>query len=402
MEQRRISGKGHWYHETQSSRSDAAVLPLVPEAAYLEDRFLLDLELSAEQHTTEAAWLAAARDAAKCLLPENSSVTRLHTLSCYDRLSTALTVAQVFGVQRLCNHYAARLAPQPGPDSSRESNRRLTQITQYARQLASQPTLINDDSRQQLDEVALSVNDMVTFNQLIGFIGFQARVIAIFQALQGLPVRWLPGLDTQQDAGAELFLEGDKSWQPGLPPVEQRYANTQQLDVVNESLSHNVLNPISWLLAHDAQPLSALNQLISLLLPPDGETRDDFVLVNLLTARINGSVSCFSDATAHWHGENGLPDAIRNGERALQAWSHNHLRERAIIQAVRVLTLAPGSFSAALLQPLFEQGFSADDALRLLVSSGLYGWLNRLKIGLGNASQTLDITRFYGNHRLPQ
>jgi len=385
MEQRRISGKGHWYHETQSSRSDA-VLPLVPEAAYLEDRFLLDLELSAEQRASEAAWLSVAQDAAKYLLPETSSVTRLHTLSCYDRLSTALTVAQVYGVQRLCNHYAARLAPQPGPDSSRESNRRLTQITQYARQLASQPTLIDDVSRQQLDEVALSVNDMVTFNQLIGFIGFQARVIAIFQALKGLPVRWLPGLDTQQDASAELFLEGEKVWQPGLPPVEQRYANTDQLDVVNLSLSQSVLSPLAWLLAHDAQPLSVLSHLTSLLLPDDGVTRDDLVLVNLLTARINGSVSCFSEATTQWHGESGLPEAVRNGERALQAWSHNHPRERAIIQAVRVLTRAPGSFSAAQLQPLFEQGFSQDEALRLLVISGFYGWLNRLKIGLGNAS----------------
>ncbi|MGB7801604.1 CMD domain-containing protein [Buttiauxella sp.] len=385
MEQRRISGKGHWYHETQSSRSDA-VLPLVPEAAYLEDRFLLDLELSAQQRASEATWLSVARDAAKYLLPETSSVTRLHTLSCYDRLSTALTVAQVYGVQRLCNHYAARLAPQPGPDSSRESNRRLTQITQYARQLASQPTLIDDVSRQQLDEVALSVNDMVTFNQLIGFIGFQARVIAIFQALQGLPVRWLPGLDTQQDASAELFLEGDKVWQPGLPPVEQRYANTDQLDVVNLSLPQSVLSPLAWLLAHDAQPLSVLSHLTTLLLPDDGVTRDDRVLVSLLTARINGSVSCFSDATKQWQGESSLPEAIRNGERALQAWSHNHPRERAIIQAVRVLTRAPGSFSAAQLQPLFEQGFSQDDALRLLVISGLYGWLNRLKIGLGNAS----------------
>ncbi|WMY76434.1 CMD domain-containing protein [Buttiauxella selenatireducens] len=386
MEQRRISGKGHWYHETQSSRSDA-VLPLVPEAAYLEDRFLLDVELSAEQRTAEAAWLSVARDAADALLPDNSPVTRLHTLSSYDRLSTALTVAQVYGVQRLCNHYAARLAPQPGPDSSRESNRRLTQITQYARQLASQPTLIDDISRQQLDEVALSVNDTVTFNQLIGFIGFQARVIALFHALQGLPVRWIPGLDSQQDASAELFLEGDKLWQPGLPPVEQRYANTYQLEVVNVSLAQRALNPLSWLLAHDAPPLSVLSQLTHLLFPPNAATRDDLVLVNLLTARINGSVSCFSDATDHWHGENALPEAIRNGERALQAWSHNHPRERAIIQAVRVLTRAPGSFSAAQLQPLFEQGFSKNEALRLLVCSALYGWLNRLKIGLGNAIQ---------------
>jgi uncharacterized protein YciW len=60
-----------------------------------------------------------------------------------------LTVAQACGVQRLCNHYAALLAPLPGPDSSRESNRRLAQITQYARQLASSPDVIDDKAQQQ-------------------------------------------------------------------------------------------------------------------------------------------------------------------------------------------------------------------------------------------------------------
>jgi uncharacterized protein YciW len=387
MEQRRISGKGHWYHETQSSRNDAVVLPLVPEAAFLEDRFLLDLSLSAEQHASQAEWFSAARSAYECLLPKNSAVTRLHTLSSYDRLSTALTVAQVYGVQRLCNHYAARLAPQPGPDSSRESNRRLTQITQYARQMASQPTLIDDVSRQQLDEVALSVNDIVTFNQLIGFIGFQARVLAVFQALQGLPVRWVPGLDTQQDASADLFQEGEKQWQPALPAVEQRYANTQQLEVLNISLPQRVLHDMGWLLAHDADALSVLSKLTRLFFLPAEETpaNNDHILAGMLTARINGSAGCYTDLARAWHGESGLPEAMRNGERALQAWSHNHPRERAIIQAVRVLTRAPGSFSAAQLQPLFEQGFTEEEILRLLVNSALHGWLNRLKIGLGNA-----------------
>ncbi|VEB58965.1 putative cytoplasmic protein [Salmonella enterica subsp. enterica] len=64
---------------------------------------------------------------------------RLHTFSAYERMSTALTAAQVFGVQRLCRYYAAHLAPLPGPDASRESNQRLAQITQYARQLAGFP-----------------------------------------------------------------------------------------------------------------------------------------------------------------------------------------------------------------------------------------------------------------------
>ena len=382
MEQRQILGKSHWYHETQSSLCPAEVLPLVPEAAHA-DRFLLDLNLSAEQLAEEEAWIATARGASEALLPEHVSVTRLHTLSSYDRLSTALTVAQVYGVQRLCNHYAARLAPQPGPDSSRESNRRLTQITQYARQLASQPTLIDNASRTQLDEVGLSINDIITFNQIIGYVGFHARAVAVWQALQGLPVRWLPGFDTLQDAPAEIFTAEGAFWAADLPPVELRYARTEQLEAFSVSQPLCPLQGMGWLLAHDAPALCALSQLIRLLWHPAPTHADEQTLVMLLSARINGSPSCFAEAAKLWRGDSSLPDAVRNGERALQAWSHNYPRERAIIQAVQLLTRAPDRFSAAHVQPLLEQGFSASEALRLLVSSGLFGWLNRLKAGLG-------------------
>lgn len=111
MEQRRFSGKGHWYHETQSNHSQTDVLPLVPEAANVDDRFLLDLELPEKIVTACHGWLAPARALCHLLFPLNIELNRLHTLSAYDRLSTALTVAQACGVQRLCNHYAALLAP---------------------------------------------------------------------------------------------------------------------------------------------------------------------------------------------------------------------------------------------------------------------------------------------------
>ncbi|MGC7981250.1 hypothetical protein ACP3XK_34555, partial [Salmonella enterica] len=75
----------------------------------------------------------------------------------------------------------------------RESNQRLAQITQYARQLAGSPSVINTRAREQLAEVGLTTRDTVLINQIIGFIGFQARVAAIFQAFCRLPVRELPG-----------------------------------------------------------------------------------------------------------------------------------------------------------------------------------------------------------------
>ena len=92
MEQRRVYGKNHWYHETQSTICPVDVLPLVPEAAHVEDRFLLDLTLPEELLEAHARWLTPARRLADALFPTSVTVNRLQTFSAYDRLSTALTV----------------------------------------------------------------------------------------------------------------------------------------------------------------------------------------------------------------------------------------------------------------------------------------------------------------------
>ncbi|EOV8972676.1 CMD domain-containing protein [Cronobacter turicensis] len=385
MEQRRLTGKSHWYHETQSSLCPADPLPLVPEAAKVEDRFLLDLPLDDVNIAAHAPWCDAARALIPSLLPDKHDVTRLHTLSVYDRLSTALTVAQVCGVQRLCNHYAARLAPEPGPDSSRESNRRLTLLTQTARQLASQPTLIDSAARTQLEDAGLSVHDIVTFTQIIGFVGFQARAVALLQAQPGQPARWLPGIDMQQDAPASLFTAHEPRWQPDLPTLEMGWASAEQQAAYNAALDEPLLQPLLSLLAHDACALQGLAALLASL--RGHEITPDVALVALVSARINGSVSCFDEAALRLRDAPGLADAARNGERALLAWSHNHQSARAIIQAMQMLTRAPARFGHAQLEPLTDAGFDAQTALRLLAWGSVCGWVNRLRLGLGVTTQ---------------
>ncbi|EPW7974428.1 CMD domain-containing protein [Cronobacter turicensis] len=385
MEQRRLTGKSHWYHETQSSLCPADPLPLVPEAAKVEDRFLLDLPLDDVNIAAHAPWCDAARALIPSLLPDKHDVTRLHTLSVYDRLSTALTVAQVCGVQRLCNHYAARLAPEPGPDSSRESNRRLTLLTQTARQLASQPTLIDSAARTQLEDAGLSVHDIVTFTQIIGFVGFQARAVALLQAQPGQPARWLPGIDMQQDAPASLFTAHEPRWQPDLPTLEMGWASAEQQAAYNAALDEPLLQPLLSLLAHDACALQGLAALLASL--RGHEITPDAALVALVSARINGSVSCFDEAALRLRDAPGLTDAARNGERALLAWGHNHQSARAIIQAMQMLTRAPARFGHAQLEPLTDAGFDAQTALRLLAWGSVCGWVNRLRLGLGVTTQ---------------
>src|SRR5690606_16329199 len=95
--------------------------------------------------------------------------------------------------------------------------RRLAEITQYARQLASSPDVIDTKAQQQLDEVGLTTYDVIVINQIIGFVGFQARIVAAFQAMLGHPVRWLPG---HPGSSQPLIDEAQLSdWQAILPVV---------------------------------------------------------------------------------------------------------------------------------------------------------------------------------------
>ncbi|MFG0617208.1 CMD domain-containing protein [Klebsiella sp. WSY_19] len=383
MEQRRVNGKNHWYHETQSTICPVDVLPLVPEAAHVEDRFLLDLTLPRELLEAHARWLTPARRLADTLFPASVTVNRLQTFSAYDRLSTALTVAQVYGVQRLCNHYAARLAPLPGPDSSRESNRRLAQITQYARQLASSPSLINALARSQLDEVGLTSRDIILINQIIGFISFQARAIAAFHAALGYPVRWIPGMPQQEDAPEALFVARESDWQPGLDDADLRYADDERQSLLANWRKHPGLFELAPLLAAQEPPLALQEQLLFHL-----SDRQPFAAqVALIAARINGSISCFNAWASRCPDLADLTDALRGNEPGVQPWGDNPSMERQLLQSVQLLTRAPDRFSAAQLTPLTDYGLSRSAAIDLLAWCGLCGWMNRLKIALGNVRQ---------------
>ncbi|HHT2967009.1 carboxymuconolactone decarboxylase family protein [Citrobacter koseri] len=382
MEQRRIEGKSHWYHETQSSTYPQEVLPLVPEAANVEDSFLLDLAIAEDVLLPFQSWLHPARQLAQRLFPERVTQNRLHTFSAYERMSTALTVAQVYGVQRLCNHYAARLTPLPGPDSSRESNHRLAQITQYARQLASSPAVINARDRQHLDDVGLTTCDIILINQIIGFVGFQARVVAIFQAYHGHPVRWVPGLDIQQFADAQLFQEKDTQWHPAQEGVEIRYASAEQLECLSHHQPVAELLTLAPVLVHEPALLSLLGTLLTSALRTDAPPAS-LPLATLLTSRINGSVACFNEQSRHASEWAETISVFRRGEREIQHWESQHPVERPVTQAIQWLTRAPDRFSAAQFTPLLEQGASLEQAVNLLGWCGLCGWLNRLKIALG-------------------
>lgn len=118
----------------------------------------------------------------------------------------------------------------------------MAQITQYARQLASSPSIIDNRSRQHLNDVGLTAWDCVIISQIIGFIGFQARTIATFQAYLGHPVRWLPGLEIQNYADASLFADESLRWRSSYE-VENYLKSTQKFNCRTLPTGRNTLSP---------------------------------------------------------------------------------------------------------------------------------------------------------------
>ncbi|ECJ2871189.1 CMD domain-containing protein [Salmonella enterica] len=374
MEQCRKAGKSHWYHETQSTMSSQTTLLLMPEAAYVNDRFLLDLAVSETALAPFESWLKPARQLADILFPRTVFNDRLHTFSAYERMSTALTAAQVFGVQRLCRYYAARLAPLPGPDASRESNQRLAQITQYARQLAGSPSVINTRAREQLAEVGLTARDTVLINQIIGFVGFQARVAAIFQAFCRLPVRELPGQEMQRFARAARFQNPQATWRPADSLVEYPPAHTK----VRRQYSSSQCQMMAPVLMRDPSSFALLERILTSTLhtasPPSL-----LPFISLLTSRINGSAACFNEQAAQPGEWRRAVITLRLEDDDIARWE----LEPALTQAIQWLTRAPDRFSAAHFSPLLNRVGSSEQAINMLGWCGVCGWLNRLKIALG-------------------
>lgn len=389
MEQQRRAAIDGWYHETQTSQQRQP--PLDPCQINNTDSFLLGLEQKIEPSlrrllTQRQGLLFAAQTCYNKLFPQNVSISRYQTLSLYDRLSSALTVAQVTGIQPLCSHYAARLAPLNCPDASRESNIRQTHLAQYARLLATQPTLINPSMLTQLSDVGLSTQDIVLFTQLIGFVSFQARLMAVINALAGRPATVLPGFPRAEETSQRGFSLALRRWQSRLPEVDLKQANQQQLDVLDFCAPDARESSFYRLLAHDAATLEALSAVSTHIMQQPGDEKCSLKeWAAAATSRINGCLFC-AGIHGRYYLENGgesnhivkLFDDVQVNDSATAA-------EEPLVKVVQILTQSPEKFDAAALQPLLDAGYQHPQIVDILLSSALHNWLNRLIQTLGES-----------------
>ncbi|MGA5653823.1 CMD domain-containing protein [Rahnella contaminans] len=396
MEQQRKAAHSGWYHETQSSQYGH--LPLDPHAALIQDRFLLGLENQLDPTlrpliNDRQGLLRASRACYEVLFPDSLSVSRTETLSLYDRLSSALTVAQVSGVQCLCSHYAARLAPLSSPDASRESNIRQTHITQFARLLATQPTLITAPMLSQLYDVGLSTRDIVTFTQLIGFVSYQARVLAVLNGLRGRAAAVLPGFPSPEGCEQKGFSLAMLQWTSRLPEVVPETASRHQQDVLDLIAPDARSSSFYTLLVHDADALSEFSAVFNNIMQagerPKAAWRE---LSAVTTSQLNGCLYC-----AGIHGrlyleaggsetliEELFKESHRDDAVDFVSLKRADAKEAALLEAVITLTRTPERFDARRLHGLSDAGYSAVQSLDILLTAALFSWSNRLIQTLGD------------------
>lgn len=102
-------------------------------------------------------------------------------------------------------------------------------------------------------------------------------------------------------------------------------------------------------------------------------------LITLLTSRINGSAACFNEQATQPGAWRRAVITLRQEDDDIARWE----LEPALTQAIQWLTRAPDRFSAAHFFPLLTRGVSSEQAINMLGWCGVCGWLNRLKIALG-------------------
>lgn len=396
MEQQRKAAHSGWYHETQSSQQGH--LPLDPHAALAQDRFLLgqdaqlDPTLRSLIHERQGL-LNASRACYDVLFPDSLKISRTETLSLYDRLSSALTVAQVSGVQPLCSHYAARLAPLSSPDASRESNIRQTHITQFARLLATQPTLITPPMLSQLNDVGLSTQDIVTFTQLIGFVSYQARVLAILNGLRGRAAAVLPGFPSPEGCEQKGYSLAMLQWSSRLPEVAPESASQHQQDVLDLIAPDARSSSFYTLLVHNADALSEFSAVFNNIMQagerPKASWRE---LAAVATSELNGCLYCAGIHGRLYLEAEGRAELIEQlfeatyRDDVVDAVSQKQAgsAEAALLESVIALTRTPERFDARLLHGLSDAGYTATQSLDILLTAALFSWSNRLIQTLGD------------------
>ena len=327
-----------------------------------------------------------------------------------ERLVLAAEQARVSGVSTLEAEYRSRaealgqaitpelraILDQPGAQTG---NARLDAMLHFVRTLALNPAQSDQAALLAIPAAGLSLNDTVLLAQLIGFVAYQARLLAGVKAMGELggvteapatqPVDAAPFVHPANlpPPGEPLRRNGFTSetldWKAWLQVLDPGTATPEQQQVLEVSHPKAKSMDFYLLLARQPQVLLERSQAFNAIMyAPGGLSRAEREVAATAVSRSNRCVYC-----ASVHAQRFEQLAKRNDVMA-QLFDEpdtagTNARERAIIQASLALTRTPGSFGPQQLQPLRDAGLSDLEILDMLHSAALFGWANRLMLNLG-------------------
>ena len=332
------------------------------------------------------------------------------TLSQAERLVLAAEQARVSGITVLQQLYQQRAQALALPPALRRvldehgcttGDARLDAMRHFVRSLSLEPAQSDRQALLNIPAAGVSVDDTVLLAQLIGFVSYQARVIAGLQAMvaagsQGeVPVADAaaapafvhpanlpaPGEPLRRNGCTSETLDW-KSWLPVLDPATATPDQQHTLDV-----SHPKARTMDFYLLLCRQPQVLLERsqaFNAIMYAPGGLSRAEREVAATAVSRVNGCVYC-----ASVHAQRFEQLAKRNDVMA-QIFDDPHTagtqaRERAIIQAAITLTRDPAGLGAAHIQALRAAGLNDLEVLDMLHAAALFGWANRLMLNLGEA-----------------
>lgn len=332
------------------------------------------------------------------------------TLSQAERLVLAAEQARVSGITVLQQLYQQRAQALALPPALRRvldehgcttGDARLDAMRHFVRSLSLEPAQSDRQALLNIPAAGVSVDDTVLLAQLIGFVSYQARVVAGLQAMvaagsQGeVPVADAaaapafvhpanlpaPGEPLRRNGYTSETLDW-KSWLPVLDPAT---ATPDQQHTLNVSHPKARTMDFYLLLCRQPQVLLERSQAFNAIMyAPGGLSRAEREVAATAVSRVNGCVYC-----ASVHAQRFEQLAKRNDVMA-QIFDDPHTagtqaRERAIIQAAITLTRDPAGLGAAHIQALRAAGLNDLEVLDMLHAAALFGWANRLMLNLGEA-----------------
>jgi len=299
------------------------------------------------------------------------------------RLSCAAKVAALTGAAGLARFYLDTLEGVGSMHRDPDGRALEKAVLDHAARVTGTPESCDRAALDALCAMGLTEYEIVTLSQLIGYVAFQARVIAAVRALSGAEREAAINGNLTNFVRHSGFTSEPIDWVSWLTPADVATASPDQLAVLDESGPTARNSPYYLTLVHNPAVLRQRSGTYNAIMyAPGGLSRAERELGALVVSTLNGCPYC---ASVHAQRLNQLTKDSDLVERVFADpfCGGANERERELMRYARRLTLEVGEFDLADVARLRSLGMSDGEILDFSHVVAIFAWANRLMQTLG-------------------